>query len=216
MTPHAAFHVMEFTGAAVGLVPYDVAEGIGGALEGIAVLGTVAMNYKRMKDYLARMNADYFHPRRLHMKIIGTKRLRKLFGLDKKDPCLAPVSEETIELSAQERCLRYLADYISELSFDVPAPSPATTTLAKIRAWEIRHKIRKADRAAKAGRKRALKRHQKGKKPMDRWNSRVERERVNALDWILVQNIKEWEVRKAEKEAEKEEKRKTSVWRHIL
>ncbi|KAI1114202.1 hypothetical protein F5Y14DRAFT_441420 [Nemania sp. NC0429] len=209
-TPHLAFRVMEVTGAAVGLVPYDVAEGVGGALEGIAIIGTIALNYKRKKDYFALMNEKYFHPRKLHVKVIGTKRLKRLLGLDKKDPCLAPLTEETLELTSQDRCLRYLSQYTCELSFDVPAPSPATTTLAKITAWQIRHKVHKADRLAKAGRKRAWKRHQKGKNPQDRLNSLGERTRVKSLDWILVQNLEEWEAQRAEKERKKEEKRKAS------
>ncbi|GAP87213.1 hypothetical protein SAMD00023353_2300490 [Rosellinia necatrix] len=216
ITPHAAFRVLEVTGFAVGLVPYDVAEGVGGAIEGIAILGALVMNYKRTKDYLALMNEKYFHPRKLHVKIAGTKRLRRLLGLDKKDPCLAPLTEETLELTSQERCLRYLSHYISELSFDVPAPSRATTVLARIATWEVKHKVLKADKAAVLGRKRSWKRHQKGKNPQTRWNSRAERTRVSALDWILVQNLEELEGQRAEKEAKKEERRQASAWHNIL
>ncbi|KAI3338025.1 hypothetical protein F4824DRAFT_96740 [Ustulina deusta] len=220
ITPHVAFRVLQITGFAVGLVPYDVAEGIGGALGAIAMIGSIAMNYKRTKDYIALMNEKYFHPRKLHIKVIGTKRLKKLFELDKKDPCLAPLTEDTLELSSQERCLRYLSQYSCELSFEVPAPSPATTTLAKIAAWQIKQKIRKADRAARWGRKRAWKRHQKGKTPQNRLESRGEKLRVRSLDWILVQNLEEWEAQRAEKAARREEKTKkkggksqASVWR---
>lgn len=80
-----------------------------------------------------------------------------------------------------------------ELSFDVPAPRPATTTLAKITTWEVKHKILKANKAAVSGRKRSWKRHQKGKDPQTRWKSRTERARVKALDWILIQNLEVWE-----------------------
>ncbi|KAI1351339.1 hypothetical protein F5Y01DRAFT_314987 [Xylaria sp. FL0043] len=150
ITPHIAFRVLELAGSAVGVVPYDIAESIGGALELIAILGSSIVNYKRAKDYKALMNEKYFHPRKLHVKIIGTKRLKKLFGLDKKDPCLAPLTEDTLELTSQERCLRYLSKYSCELSLDVPAPSPATTMLAKLTAWRIKYKVRKADKAARA------------------------------------------------------------------
>ncbi|GAW15624.1 hypothetical protein ANO14919_050410 [Xylariales sp. No.14919] len=223
ITPNVAFRVLQVAGFAVGLVPYDIAEGVGGALEGIAIIGTAAMNYKRTKDYLSLMNEKYFHPRKLHVKIVGTKRLKKLFELDKKDPCLAPLTEDTLELTSQERCLRYLSRYSCELSFDVPSPSPATTTLAKITAWEIKHKVRKADKAARSSRKRTWKRYQKGKNPQSRWDSRGEKARVKSLDWILVQNLEDWEARKADKKARKEEgkskkgwERKTSAWRKLL
>ncbi|KAI0425283.1 hypothetical protein F5Y09DRAFT_322121 [Xylaria sp. FL1042] len=201
ITPHVAFRVLEIAGFAVGLVPYDVAEGIGGALEAIAILGSTIMNYKQTKDYMALMNERYFHPRKLHVKIISTKRLKKLFELDKKDPCLAPLTEDTLELTSQERCLWYLSKHSCELSFDVPAPSPATTMLARITAWRIKHKVRKADKAARASRKRTWKRHQKGKKLQGRWESRGEKFRVKSLDWILVQDLEEWEARKVEKGA---------------
>ncbi|KAI3326963.1 hypothetical protein HD806DRAFT_378876 [Xylariaceae sp. AK1471] len=212
ISPHVAIRVLQVAAFAVGLVPYDVAEGVGGALEAIAILSAVAVNYKRTKDYLLLMNDKYFHPRKLHVKIIGTKRLKKLFKLDKKDPCLAPLTEQTLELTIKERCLQYLSQYICEVSFDVPAPSPATTTLAKIAAWEIRHKIHKADKKAKWGRKRAWKRHQKGKKLQERWEGWGERQWVKSLGWILVQDFEEWEAQKAEKKAKKEEKRRTSTW----
>ncbi|KAI1181144.1 hypothetical protein F4777DRAFT_3945 [Nemania sp. FL0916] len=216
ITPHLAFRLLQVASFAVGMVPYDVAEGVGGALGAIATIGTFATNYKRTKDYLALMNEKYFHPRKLHMKVTGTKRLKKLLRLDKKDPCLAPLTEQTLELSAQERCLQYLSQYSCELSFDVPAPSPATVILAKMTAWEIKHKVAKADRAARWGRKRAWKRHQKGKPPQDRLTGRGERLRVRTLDWIIVQNIEEWKAQKAEKEAKKEAKRarqgRTRTW----
>ncbi|KAI0449473.1 hypothetical protein F5B21DRAFT_494226 [Xylaria acuta] len=223
ITPHVAFRVLEVTGFAVGLVPYDVAEGVGGAIEAIAIVAAAALNYKRTKDYIALMNEKYFHPRQLHVKVIGTKRLKKLFGLEKKDPCLVALTEATLELTCQERCLQYLSQYICELSFDVPAPSPATTTLAKIATWEIKHKVLKADKAARWGRKRSWKRQQKGKNPQSRWNSWGERNRVKSLDWLLVQNLEEWEAQRAEKEAKKEEKkakkgerRRASAWRNIV
>ncbi|KAI1296458.1 hypothetical protein F5Y03DRAFT_294074 [Xylaria venustula] len=216
ITPHVAFRVLELAGFAVGLVPYDVAEGVGGALEAIAIIGAIVVNYKRTKEYMRLINEKYFHPRKLHVKIIGTKRLKKQFELDKKDPCLAPLTEDTLELTSQERCLRYLSQYSCELSFDVPPPSPVTTMLAKITAWRIRHKVHKADKMARAGRKRAWKRHQKGKKPQGRWESWGEKFRVKSLDWILVQNLAEWEAQRAEKGAKKKERKKKKGWRGIV
>ncbi|KAK5626808.1 hypothetical protein RRF57_002523 [Xylaria bambusicola] len=208
IAPNVAIQVLGITGVIVGLVPYDIAEGVGSALEAIAILSAIALNYKRTKDYLSRMNETYFHPRKLHVKIINTKRLKTILEFGKKDPLLAPLADDTLELSSQERCLKYLSQHSCELSFDVPAPSPATTALAKITAWQIRQKVRKADRTAKAARKRTWKRHQKGKKLQGRWESYGEKSRVESLDWILVQNLEEWKARKAEKEAKKQAKKK--------
>ncbi|KAI1815607.1 hypothetical protein GGS20DRAFT_320571 [Poronia punctata] len=206
ITPHAAFRALQVAAIVVSFIPYDAAEGVGGALEAIAILGAAAMNYKRVKGYLSLMNENYFHPRGLHVKIVDTKRMKKMVGLDKKDHCLAPLTEQTLELSIQGRCLRYLSKYTCDLSFDVPAPSPATTTLAKITTWEIRHKIRQADKSARQSRKRTWKRYQKGKKLQGRWEGRGERQTVKSLDWLLIQDLDEWKAQKMEKEAKKEEK----------
>ncbi|KAJ3567716.1 hypothetical protein NPX13_g6671 [Xylaria arbuscula] len=205
--PNVTIQVLGVTGGIVGLVPYDIAQGVGGALEGIAIISAIAVNYKRTRDYLALMNEKYFHPRKLHVKIINTKRLKKLLRLEEKDALLAPLTEDTLELSSQERCLKYLSEYSCGLTFDVPAPRPATTTLARITAWQIKQKIRKADETAKSARKRTWKRHQKGKKLQGRWESMGEKSRVKSLDWILVQNLGEWEARKAEKESKRKEKK---------
>ncbi|KAI1361880.1 hypothetical protein F5Y08DRAFT_288212 [Xylaria arbuscula] len=206
--PNVAIQVLGITGGIVGLVPYDIAQGVGGALEGIAIISAIAVNYKRTKDYLALMNEKYFHPRKLHVKIINTKRLKKLLRLEEKDALLAPLTEDTLELSSQERCLKYLSEYSCGLTFDVPAPRPATTTLGRITAWQIKQKICKADETAKSARKRTWKRHQKGKKLQGRWQSMGEKSRVKSLDWILVQNLGEWEARKAEKGSKRKAKNK--------
>lgn len=44
--PHVVFRVLQVAGFAVGLVPYDVAEGVGGALEAIATIGGMAAGRK--------------------------------------------------------------------------------------------------------------------------------------------------------------------------
>ncbi|KAI1324458.1 hypothetical protein F5Y16DRAFT_380970 [Xylariaceae sp. FL0255] len=220
MAPHLAFRLMQVASFAAGMVPHDVARGVSFALGFVAGVGAEVLHWQRLKAYMYRMNAQFFHPRKLHVKIIKTKRMKKLAKLDEKDPCLAPLTEQTLELSSQERCLAYLsqqAGAVSELDFvDVPPPSPATNVLAKLAAKEVRYKVRKADTKAKWGRKKAWKRHQKGKKLQEKWEGWGERFRVKALDWILVQNLSEWEEARAEKEARRAEARRTSSWRTIL
>jgi hypothetical protein len=158
------------------------------------------------------MNEQFFHPRKLHVKIINTKKLKKRLGFDKKSTLLEPLGERNVDLSVQERCLKYQSEKSCELSFEVPGPAAQTTVLARIANWEVRHKIAKANKQAKWSRKRALKRHAKGKKLKDGW---AEKSRVKQLDWIFIQNLDEWQTIKAEKEAKKEEKRRTSTWRTI-
>ncbi|KAI0838311.1 hypothetical protein F5Y06DRAFT_287395 [Hypoxylon sp. FL0890] len=183
--PHLAIHVVRLAALAVGFVPYDGADGIAGALEAVAELATIVMAYTRCKKYFRLMNEIYFHPRKLHAKVVSSKRCK-----------------DSLDLSFQERCLKYLSQWICELSFeDIPPPSQQTNLLARMAAWEVRHKIAKADKKAKRSRERAWKRHLKGKQLKE---SRLDRRRVKPLDWILVQNLNEWETARAEKQAKKE------------
>ncbi|KAI0154200.1 hypothetical protein GGR57DRAFT_119684 [Xylariaceae sp. FL1272] len=218
MSPHIGFHMLEIAALFVSVVPYDAAEAIGGAVGALAMLGAAAVNWKRTKDYLALMNESYFHPRKLHIKIVDTKKLKKLLKLEKKDPCLLPLSEESLHLTSQERCLKYLSAHTCELDFDVPPPSKATKILARITAWEIRHKVLQADKKARWGRNRAWKRHQKGKKVNERWVGWGERQRVSGLDWLFVMNLDEWEEGKRVKEEKKREKRegkRSATWKTV-
>ncbi|KAI1140801.1 hypothetical protein F5Y05DRAFT_374979 [Hypoxylon sp. FL0543] len=197
--PHPAVYVVKLAALAVGCIPYDGADGIAGALEAVAELATIAIAHTRSKKYIGLMNEEYFHPRKLHAKVVSSKRVVNMFNLDKKDSMLVPLSEDTLDLSLQERCLKHLSKRICELSFDdIPPPRYKLNMLARMAAWEVRHKIAKADKKAKRRRERAWKRHLKGK---ERKESRLERRRVKSLDWILIQNLGEWEAARAKKQA---------------
>ncbi|KAF3063520.1 hypothetical protein GL218_02408 [Daldinia childiae] len=203
--PHIAGRAALVTAFAVGFIPYDGTDGIAAALELAASIGMAIVNYKRCKKYFGIMNEKYFHPRKLHMKIISPKRIMKMFNLDKKETLLDPLTEETLNLSSQERCIKYMSRWACELSFDnLPPPNGQTTVLARMAAWEVKHKIAKAEKQAKRSRKRAWKRHMKGKKLKDCW---LERGRAKSLDWLLIQNLDEWEAARAEKEAKRAAKK---------
>ena len=60
--------------------------------------------------------------------------MKELLKLDKDDPLIAPLSTDNLDQTVQDRCLKYMAQYTCELSFDVPNPSPQTTQLAKMSA----------------------------------------------------------------------------------
>lgn len=217
ITPHQGIYVVQVAALGVGFIPWDGADGVSAALEAIAILATIIHAHKRTKKYLQRMNDTYFHPRKLHVKLTTTKKMMKLLSLDKKDPLLAPLTEETLDLTAQERCLQHLSQWICELTLkDLPPFTRQTTMLARIAQWEVKHRVRKADRRAQWSRKRAWKKHQKGK-PLKEGKS--ERMRIKVLSWIMVQNLDEWEATKAAKEAKKLEKkqmRRASTWRSIV
>lgn len=211
--PHAAGRILHVAAFGIGLAQNEYTDAVAGVLEGIAILSMVAVTHTRVKKYLARLNGAYFHPRRLHVKIVGTKKMLRILGLDKKTPLIAPLSEETLDLGAQERCLLYLSQWACQLDFnDIPPPRPQTTALAKLAQWEVTHRIKEADKKAKNSRKRAWKRFQKGKKLKE---DGTEKARVKELSWIMVENLHKWEQRKAEKLAKKEEKKRSSTWRTI-
>ncbi|KAI0844305.1 hypothetical protein F5Y00DRAFT_249038 [Daldinia vernicosa] len=202
--PHIAGRAALVAALAVEFIPYDGTDGIAAALALAASIGMAIVNHRRCKKYFNIMNEEYFHPRKLHAKIISPKRIMKMFNLDKKETLLAPLTEETLDLSNQERCIKYMSKWACELSFaDLPPPNGQTTVLAKMAAWEVKHKIAKAEKQNIRSRKRAWKRHMKGKKLKDPW---LERGRAKSLDWILIQNLEEWEAAQAEKEAKREKK----------
>ncbi|KAI1392355.1 uncharacterized protein F4822DRAFT_126394 [Hypoxylon trugodes] len=213
ISPHPAIHVVEITALIIGCIPFQGADGVAAGLGLLAVIATFATTYKRCKKYLELMNENYFHPRKLHVKIIKSKRMMQMFNLEKKNPLVIPLSQDTLDLSSQERCLKYLSQWSCDLSFDdIPAPSPQTNMLRRMAAWEVRRKISEADKKAKSSRKRAWKKHLKGKQLKE--NS-LEKNRIKSLDWILIQNLDEWEASKAEKQAMKEKKKRESSWRTI-
>jgi hypothetical protein len=212
VAPHAAFNTLHLAALGVGFVPWEGAEGVAAGIELIAVGGTIAVAHKRTKQYLQRMNDTYFHPRDLHVKLTNTKKMMKLLELDpKKDPLIAPLTEETLKESVQERCLRHLSQWTCELSFeDIPEPKKPTGVFSTMAQWDIDSRLRSAERRAQRGRKSAWKKHMKGKKLKE---DRGERTRVKQLGWILIQNRDEWETIRAAKEAKKAEKaEKRRAW----
>ncbi|KAI1641489.1 hypothetical protein F4809DRAFT_654960 [Biscogniauxia mediterranea] len=170
--------VVDLTAFAIGLIPNEVACGVSGVLGVAAALSAPAVTYNGSRKCLKLMNEHYFHPRKLHVKIAHRKRIVKMFGLDKNDHLM----------------------WACELSFDVLEPSAQTTMLARMAAWQVKRKTDGADESAQKSRKRAWKKHHKGKTPKEGWGERL---RIKFLDWILVQNLDEWEAAKAEKQAKK-------------
>ncbi|KAI2464641.1 hypothetical protein F4781DRAFT_412416 [Annulohypoxylon bovei var. microspora] len=54
--------------------------------------------------------------------------MMKIFGLEKKGPLVAPLSKNTPDLSAQERCLKHLSQWKCELSLDGIPPRRNTSS----------------------------------------------------------------------------------------
>ncbi|KAI5925720.1 hypothetical protein F4810DRAFT_657758 [Camillea tinctor] len=199
-SPNTAIGVVDLIAFAIGFVPNEVAFGVSSVLGATAVLSAAAMAYNGTRKCLRLINEHYFHPRKLHVKVINRKRIVRMFDLHKDDHLMEPLTESTLELSVQDRNLKYLAQWSCELSFDVPEPSPQTTMLARMAAWQVKRRTDRADESAQRSRKRAWKKHNEGKKLKEGLGEKI---RIKFLDWILVQNLDEWEAAKAEKLAKK-------------
>ncbi|KAI2605312.1 uncharacterized protein GGS25DRAFT_504654 [Hypoxylon fragiforme] len=187
LTPHPAIHVVELASLGVHFAPTAAASGISAAMHGMAILATHAIGHQRTQTFLSTTNDNYFHPRQLHAEIIDSKRMKEMFHLDEDDPLTTPLSEDSLDSTMQERCLKYLSRWACELSFDgIPPPSPQTSVLERVAAWSVEHKIAKAEKKAKKKREKAWKKHLKGKKSKE---GKAEKRRAKSLDWILIRNL---------------------------
>jgi len=189
IAPHPAVTALEVAAFGVQFVPVPYSDALAGALQLAAGCAGVVLSHVRGRRYLARLNGEYFAPRGLHACIMGTKRLKAVLGVPARETLLAPLAEETLGLSAQERCLAQVERWAAPLALSgLPPPSPETDILAKFAAWRVRRRVRSADRRAARGRKRAWKRHAKGKKLREGWG---EKSRVKGLGWIVIRNLDE-------------------------
>ncbi len=162
--------------------------------------------HKRCKAYLARVNTAYFEPRGLHARIVGTKEVRRVLGVGKEDPLVAPLGRDTIDLTCQQRCLagleaRGAAPLVTE---GLAVPGKETAVLARLAAWQVRQKLAESEKSAKRARKRAIKKMEKGKKVKKEGSG--ERYRLKMLGWLLIEDVAEYEAYVEEKERAKREK----------
>lgn len=202
--PHPAARILEMLAFGVAFVPADGADGISGGLALLAALTAWAIARGRRRKYLALVNDALFHPRGLHARVVGTKEMRTLLDIAADEPLMAPLGQETLALSAQERNVLAMRQWAAELDFEgLPAPDPAAGLLNRFGAWQVRRKTWEADKAARRGRKRAWKKHLKGKKLKE---GRGEKFRIRWLSWVIVQNLSEWEEERKEMERLKAEK----------
>lgn len=214
--PHAAIKMVELAAIGIGHVPVDWAEGLSGGLRLLAMATTAAVAHARRKRYLARANEGLFHPRGLHTRVVGTRKMGALLDLAKDDPLIVPLSETTIGLSVQDRCLLHLESKGAAplMVAGLPGPGPQTKLLAKLAAWQVRSQTNKFEKMAAKSRKKAWKRAAKGKKLKEMG---LERIRVKWLSWIVVQSLEDYEreVREeAEKKAQKKARRKEKSEKH--
>ncbi len=204
--PHPAVKILELTGFGLQFAPLPYADALAAVMQVTAAVATIAVAQYRGRRYLARLNATFFEPRGLHAALVGTRKLKACLGVAKEHTLLAPLAEETLDLSAQQRCLRALETWAAALETEaMPPPSPETNLLARYTAWRIRSEIRKADRKAARSRRRAWKRYLKGRELKEGWG---EKSRVKRLSWIVLRNLDDVVREREEAEAAKAAKKR--------
>ncbi|KAF9871511.1 hypothetical protein CkaCkLH20_10922 [Colletotrichum karsti] len=213
-SPHPGITAAQVLGVGLAFAPFEGADGLAFLIE-LGAAGLAAhMAKTKCRDFLAQMNRDYFGPRGLHVRIVDGKELRRNLGLETKDPMMAPLGEETLDMTTQERCLAYLNGRVCELDFDVPDPDPQTKALARLAAWRVKLHVKDTDKKATKARRKAWKRFQKGKKLKE---CREEKSRVKRISWVLLQSIEDFERDKILVEEEKKvRKQSTSERRGLL
>jgi hypothetical protein len=204
--PHAAIRLLELAALGIGFVPLDWANGLSSGLNGLAQLTAAGVAHARRRRYLARLNEAYFRPRGLHARVVGTRAMRRVLGIDKKEPLILPLDEESADFSVQERCLRQLENWAAELEVrDLPPPDLGRATwLTKVAAWQVRSKTGKFEKKARRSRQRSMKRVAKGKALRE---NGLEKLRVRMVSWVLVQDLEEYE-RGLEEERQKKQAKK--------
>ena len=209
--PPMSATLLQVASIGIGFAPMDWADGVSAALALAAQGVCYYVVTRQCARFLAKMNESYFHPRRMHARVVGAKKLRRAMGFDRKDPLIAPLTEEVLTMSAQERCLEYMKDRSCELSYDVPDISVKLKRLLRIIAWNNASKARKFDRMVRRSRKRAWKKKQRGK--VLKREGFLERDRARNLQWLLIQSKEDFDRQQDEDAAAKEEKRMAKMAR---
>ncbi|WYZ39201.1 hypothetical protein EsH8_III_001115 [Colletotrichum jinshuiense] len=211
--PHPGITVAQIMAIGVSFAPVDAAEGIAALIEAGAAGLTAYMARARCQKLIAMMNLEYFGPRGLRVRIVSGKEMRRNLGLQKGDALVAPLGEDTLDMTTQERCLEQLKGRVSELTFSVPGPAPETKAVARLAAWRVRTQLKKSDKAARRARKRAWKKFQQGKELKE---CKEEVSRVKRVSWVLLQNIEDAEADVIRAKEEAGGKKRGKLWRALF
>jgi hypothetical protein len=190
-SPVAAFQLFKLASIGVGAVPHEWGQATSAALGFVASVGTQAVSYARQKAYLKEANERYFAPRGLHIQVVGTRRMRKLLGIGKKDPLTVPLSQDTLTQSPPQQYMAALEGRVCDITFEVPGPAKPTKLLARLKSWQIRVQLRKAEKESRKERQKAWKSNTTGKGKIYKivmWGQKV---KVSRLAWILIKNLSE-------------------------
>lgn len=208
--PPAQAVILHIAAIGIGFAPFDGADGVAAATDLAAHAISRYTVRTRCQNFVKRTNSEFFHPRHLHARLVDSKTMRQAVNIPEDDTLVAPLSEHTLTMSPHERCLQHMKQYSCELSEDIPDPTPQTKVLQRLAAWNVRHQNRSFGKEALRARKRAWKKHTKGKKL--KREGQLERKRAKKLQWLVVQDLSEFEEQERAKEGLKKRK---STWQTI-
>ncbi|KAI9163324.1 hypothetical protein HJFPF1_04930 [Paramyrothecium foliicola] len=212
--PPASAIFLQLASIGIGFIPFEGADG----LAALAELAAIGVSYQlivtRCNNFLKQANQEYFHPRKLHARLVNTKKMMRSLVIPTDDPLIAPLVEDTLNMTAHERCMKHLETYSSVLCYDVPPSSPQTKVLEKIAAWNVERQRKKFEKCSKRSRKRAWKKYQAGKEL--KREGKQEKSRAKKLQWLLIQNLEDFQREEREDaEAEQQKRRDKELKRNF-
>ena len=185
-TANPPLQVLNLVGLIIGSVPYHWAHIAGFAIQAAAQLGTAAVSKGRTEMFLDKANAEFFAPRKLHVQIASSEAVTHVLHMPPGTPLVAPLTDETIDMSSQERRIAAIVPYASLLTLDVPPPAEQTTALAKVSAKQIERQGKKVE-------KKFLKERMKAQDANGKHKTKGEKDKeakvATKLLWILIQNL---------------------------
>ncbi|KAI9760606.1 MAG: hypothetical protein M4579_001575 [Chaenotheca gracillima] len=195
---NAPLQVVNLAGSALGMVPNHWVQLAGVGVSVISTIGTQVISKTRARSYLVKSNEKLFHPSGLHVEICTTKAMTRKVELPTETLTLPPLTGSTSPMTSYHsssspsrpqaslipdpsdendpriRRVRAMQGYILPITFDVSAPLPPETLLAKLSLKQsesaskkqIRRMLKsreKSDRKADKRDRKADKRERKGK-----------------------------------------------------
>jgi hypothetical protein len=103
---------------------------------------------RRAAAFLGQVNAEFFHPRRLHVQEQTLDQLRGIAHIPDDAPLTMPVTVDSVCASIAENRARALQPWLAQLKFDVPPPPPppANNALQKLNNFQNKHMNRALER----------------------------------------------------------------------
>ncbi|KAI9846930.1 MAG: hypothetical protein M1838_001093 [Thelocarpon superellum] len=136
-TSNPPLQVLDLVGGVIGFVPYHWAMIAGIAIQATAKLGKAAVSKGRTEMYMTKVNTAFFAPRRLQARIASGDAMAAALHLPPSMPLLAPLTQQNIHMTSQERVIAAVQPYMSFVTLNVPPPTSQTTMLAKMSAKQV-------------------------------------------------------------------------------